>query len=694
MCVSTYVCVSQRNYWLKVVTFQCKSFLDTATDEDEPSTFGLSSLSSVQQPSLSPFMVTPAELGNITDVIIDGANGDNLALMETSSSDESTNSGEFTRGTGRGRRSCRTRGGVRTRGIRTRGLRTRGGRRRPQLSSALSTPDKDRVRVRAGSTNQNWNTIGRQAKRSFPFSRTPGVKIQPDDPTSAVSVFKLLFTDELVKLISDSTNSYADILMENPATQEHMDNHQRSLFNSWKPTHVDEMWIYFAVTLLMGITKKPEYHLYWSKQHLFSTPIFHRLMRRDRFEHIRKMIHFCDPYNEDPSDGLRKLRTTMDYLMYKFMNTYTPERNIAIDEYLSLWKGRLSFRVYIPNKRERYGIKLYMLCESQTGYLLKFIIYTGATTTYPDAPPDLLTSFDDHKSPSKVVLSLLTGYVNAGYCVTLDNYYTSPELAKELVNLGTDCYGTLRKKQGLPVDFWLWKLIKGEQPIKQFDDDIMVLRWNDVTKTKSVKIVSMLSTVHPGNLVDSGKVNRLSGEKIMKPDVIVDYNKTMGGVDLLSRVIIPYSVQRKGVKWYRKIAELFVDAAVYNSYVIYKKLNPDEHHIDHLSYRMKLIEELVMFHLSGSAPHQTGRNIAGPDQNLLRLVERHFISQLPSTAGKQRAQRRCVRCHKLGVRRDTRFWCNVCQVSLCLAECFEIYHTQRDITRKMIDITLDNSIDE
>ena len=181
---------------------------------------------------------------------------------------------------------------------------------------------------------------------------TPGVKIQPDDPTSAVSVFKLLFTDELVKLISDSTNSYADILMENPATQEHMDNHQRSLFNSWKPTNVDEMWIYFAVTLLMGITKKPEYHLYWSKQHLFSTPIFHRLMRRDRFEHIRKMIHFCDPYNEDPSDGLRKLRTTMDYLMYKFMNTYTPERNIAIDEYLSVWKGRLSFRVYIPNKRE------------------------------------------------------------------------------------------------------------------------------------------------------------------------------------------------------------------------------------------------------------------------------------------------------------------------------------------------------
>ena len=31
----------------------------------------------------------------------------------------------------------------------------------------------------------------------------------------------------------------------------------------------------------------------------------------------------------------------------------------------------------------------------------------------------------------------------------------------------------------------------------------------------------------------------------MKPDVMCDYKKTMGGVDSLSRVIIPYSIQRK-----------------------------------------------------------------------------------------------------------------------------------------------------
>ena len=62
-----------------------------------------------------------------------------------------------------------------------------------------------------------------------------------------------------------------------------------------------------------------------------------------------------------------------------------------------------------------------MLCESKTGYLLNFIIYTGATTEYPDQPDPLPTKFDEYKSPSKVVLSLLHDYLHKGYCVTLDN---------------------------------------------------------------------------------------------------------------------------------------------------------------------------------------------------------------------------------------------------------------------------------
>ena len=43
-----------------------------------------------------------------------------------------------------------------------------------------------------------------------------------------------------------------------------------------------------------------------------------------------------------------------------------------------------------------------MLCESKTGYLLNFIIYTGATTEYLDQPDPLLMKFYECKSPSKL----------------------------------------------------------------------------------------------------------------------------------------------------------------------------------------------------------------------------------------------------------------------------------------------------
>ena len=141
-------------------------------------------------------------------------------------------------------------------------------------------------------------------------------------------------------------------------------------------------------------------------------------------------------------------------------------------------------------------------------------------------------------------------------CVTLYNYCNSPELADALVLCNTDCYGTLQKKHGLPNQYWEWKPQKGDPPKSQFKGEVGVMRWNDASKTKSVKFASMLSTIHIFEIVDSDKTDRSTNTVIQKSDVIMDYNVMMGGVDLVSRVLIPYSSQRRGVKWYRKIGEM------------------------------------------------------------------------------------------------------------------------------------------
>jgi hypothetical protein len=42
-----------------------------------------------------------------------------------------------------------------------------------------------------------------------------------------------------------------------------------------------------------------------------------------------------------------------------------------------MWKGRLPWKVYIPSKHARFGIRSFELCEAKSGYVWNFIIYIG-----------------------------------------------------------------------------------------------------------------------------------------------------------------------------------------------------------------------------------------------------------------------------------------------------------------------------
>ena len=43
---------------------------------------------------------------------------------------------------------------------------------------------------------------------------------------------------------------------------------------------------------------------------------------------------------------------------------------------------------------------------------------------------------------SQIVMTLLEPLLGKGYCLTTDNFYTSPQLAELLLSHKTDCYGT------------------------------------------------------------------------------------------------------------------------------------------------------------------------------------------------------------------------------------------------------------
>ena len=51
--------------------------------------------------------------------------------------------------------------------------------------------------------------------------------------------------------------------------------------------------------------------------------------------------------------------------------------NVAIDERMVPSKARSGMRQYIKDKPVKFGFKLWVIAESDTGYTLDFNIYTG-----------------------------------------------------------------------------------------------------------------------------------------------------------------------------------------------------------------------------------------------------------------------------------------------------------------------------
>ncbi|GFY39117.1 piggyBac transposable element-derived protein 4 [Trichonephila inaurata madagascariensis] len=85
----------------------------------------------------------------------------------------------------------------------------------------------------------------------------------------------------------------------------------------------------------------------------------------------------------------------------------------------------------------RFGIKMFMLCESHSGYVWSIIIYVDKGT-------DVSEENKEYSFSTQVVLILSKPLLNKGYCLTMDNYYNSPELEEILLKSKTDFFGTLK----------------------------------------------------------------------------------------------------------------------------------------------------------------------------------------------------------------------------------------------------------
>jgi hypothetical protein len=190
-----------------------------------------------------------------------------------------------------------------------------------------------------------------------------------------------------------------------------------------------EVYVVLGLSTLMGNIQKPTLRSYFTTKKVISTPGFRDITTRDRLELITKFLLFADKKTISTFEGpgkLFKIYPLISHLNKKFQELYLPKQDISVDESLTLWKGRPSFKQYLPLKAAKFGIKTYELCESTTGYLWS-IVYTGKDTAL-DTP---LITADTHKT-SAIMLKLVEPLLIEGRTVWMDNFYNSPSLARLL----------------------------------------------------------------------------------------------------------------------------------------------------------------------------------------------------------------------------------------------------------------------
>ncbi|KAF2893788.1 hypothetical protein ILUMI_12384 [Ignelater luminosus] len=452
----------------------------------------------------------------------------------------------------------------------------------------------------------------------FRFLSTPTINFEKNDQEDILQCFNKFINDEITDYITNETNKYANKWYRTNSS---------SSRNVWKPLSSDELRIYLALVILQSIVRKPEMRHYWSKNPILETPFF---------------LNTYNPATH-PNPKLNKIFPIYERLVERFQNLCVPEKNITIDESLLLYKGRLGWVQYIPLKRTRFGIKTYLLSESKSGYVYNFVIYTGK------------------------VKPLL----NKGYCLTMNSFYNSPQLADILVSKKTDVYGTLRaNRKEVPKELSTTKILKGEV-IGSQRGKVAVMKWKDK------KEICLLSSIHGVKTVNLQK----GGETISKPKLVHEYNESMGGVDRVDQHLADYTLPRKrGKKYYKKIFFHLFDLALLNSFVLYSKTGGTK---TALEYRMDIVKLIMEKYNHSEFCSATGRPSVTPTP--LRLTGRHFPKYIPGTEKKNNPTRQCAICARVRdgrgkkIRRKSRYYCPDCDVALCVAPCFRVYHTVKDI---------------
>ncbi|XP_052061750.1 piggyBac transposable element-derived protein 4-like [Mytilus californianus] len=319
----------------------------------------------------------------------------------------------------------------------------------------------------------------------------------------------------------------------------------------------------------------------------------------------------------------------------------------------------------MPQKPLKWGVKAWVLADSQQSYIQYVDIYPGR-----NAIPQT------HLGSSVVKRCLEnSNLVGKGYHLYTDNFFTSPELFANLFeNFGTYACGTVRyNRRGLPKDIMCKKPsginLRGDMKFRQ-KGFLVASVWRDKKNVYTVSTIHDHSTSQLKRLVNNdGTFTRQNFEC---PKAVADYTCNMGGVDHADQYIQYYCYNHKTYKWSKRVFFVLMEMAKFNAFKLFLMSPNHQTNLTFLDFSISVAKGLVNGYISET---RRGRPSLMPVEN--RLVQRH----MPASFDKK------SKCHLCYMRnrnnrqvpiKQTKFGCLECVKHLCLPECFSKYHTERN----------------
>lgn len=379
-----------------------------------------------------------------------------------------------------------------------------------------------------------------------------------------LEIFSYFMNDTIIDLIAEETNRAARAKNEQ----------SKFLVTS------DEIRNYLGILIFMSVFKYPNLESYWER---YAFAPIQRTMTWNRFENIKSFLCFRNEAERKKKgevgyDPLFRIRIIADELNKVFDSIPKTER-LCVDEQMCSTKAVHHLRQYMPNKPHKWGVKFFVLCDS-FGYAYRFEIYNGAgdNVILPDVP--------DLGATSNVVVRLSQTIPNFSHHVMyFDNFYTSIGLLVYLRSRGIYSLGTIRPNRvpmsKLPSDNDLKKEDRGyseEYSANICGVPVTTVIWKD---NKCVRLASsyvgVKDFIRTNPNVQPSKIVRFDRKEkkhvdVDCPQIIKEYNRHMGGVDLMDGLMGRYHIRAKTRNVMMRIFYHLVDVAIINAYLLNNRI--------------------------------------------------------------------------------------------------------------------------